>query len=135
MVSLQNPILYAIMLLSPLTRQTVVRGTLYTLCFLMNLVWITIFLVGEVYASVCGCFDAALAMVSFLFDFFDMCPLQSMKVQEQFHWFMHSVNHHSRSSRLNSTVLIIGVELPILYVQYESKDCRTKEVESEVQLK
>ena len=23
-------------------------------------------------------------------------------------------------------VLIIGVELPILYVQYESKDCRTK---------
>ena len=59
----------------------------------MNLVWITIFLVGEMYASVCGCFDAALAMVSFLFDFFDMCPLQSMKVQEQFHWFMHSVNH------------------------------------------
>ena len=98
----------------------------------MNLVWITIFLVGELYTSVCGCFDAALAMVSFLFDFFDMCPLQIMKVQEQFHWFMHSVNRHSRSSRLNSTVLIIGVELPILYVQYESKDCRTKELESEV---
>ena len=88
-------ILYATMLLSPLTRQTVVKGTLFTLCFLMNLVWITIFLVGEVYASVCGCFDAALAMVSFLFDFFDMCPLQSVKVQEQFHWYMHSVNHNS----------------------------------------
>ena len=88
----------------------------------MGFVRISALFVSEVYASVCGCFDAALAMVSFMFDFFDIGPLQNMNVPKQFHWLLCSVKHHSGSSRSNSTVLTIGVEFPILYVQYESKE-------------